>query len=384
MQRETVDIFIAGGGPAGLIAAAAFAHAGASVLLADPGPPPGPGRARDLRSTAFLHPARALFDAIGLWDELAPKATDLRALRIVDLAGDPPAIRTERSFQGADLAGDQAAAPLGWNFMNDDIRAAVLTHLGRQPGVELAWGCGFAGLVDRSAEALVTLTDGRRLSARLAVAADGRASPLREAAGIAVQTTRYGQKALAFAVTHALPHDGISTELYLDGGPFTIVPLPDHDGAPASAVVWMNPGPRAVALAGLTPEAFGRRDHPSQRRRAGADAAGLATGDLAGGDAKGAAADRGTGGADRRGGACAAADRGAGAEHQRQRHRRAGAADPCRPRRPGRTGDAGGLRACPPARYRRPRHRHRPLQPRHPLARRRGPGPAPHRPGRGA
>lgn len=63
---------------------------------------------------------------------------------------------------------------------------------------------------------------------------------MREAAGIEVQTTRYGQKALAFAVTHDLPHENVSTEIHRTGGPFTLVPLPDLDGRPSSAIVWME------------------------------------------------------------------------------------------------------------------------------------------------
>ena len=90
----------------------------------------------------------------------------------------------------------------------------------------------------------------------LAVAADGRASPLREAKGITAEITRYGQKALAFVVTHAVPHDNVSTEIYLSGGAFTLVPLADHDGQPASAVVWMNDGRRAAELASMDAEAF--------------------------------------------------------------------------------------------------------------------------------
>ena len=108
----------------------------------------------------------------------------------------------------------------------------------------------------RDAEAIVTLSDGTRVSARLAVAADGRASTLRAAAGIPVRTLTYGQKALAFAVTHPLPHQNVSTEVHRSGGPFTLVPLPDRDGTPASAVVWMERGPEVARLAALPTEAF--------------------------------------------------------------------------------------------------------------------------------
>ena len=56
---------------------------------------------------------------------------------------------------------------------------------------------------------------------RLLIAADGRSSPMREAAGISVSTQRYGQKALAFTVSHPVPHDNISTEIHRTGGPWS-------------------------------------------------------------------------------------------------------------------------------------------------------------------
>ncbi len=75
---------------------------------------------------------------------------------------------------------------------------------------------------------------------QLVIGADGRHSPVRQAAGIESKTTRYGQKAVTFAVTHEAPHNNVSTEIHRSGGPFTLVPLPDHDGKPCSAVVWMK------------------------------------------------------------------------------------------------------------------------------------------------
>jgi len=128
--------------------------------------------------------------------------------------------------------------------------------LATMPGVDLRLGTGFARILTREREARVTLSDGTRLAARLAVAADGRASPLRTALGIGVDTIRYGQKALAFAVTHDVPHDNVSTELYHRGGAFVLVPLPDHGGKPASAVVWMHDARAALDIAALPKAEF--------------------------------------------------------------------------------------------------------------------------------
>lgn len=256
MTREKRDIFISGAGIAGLTAAISLARAGFSVTLADPAPPPGDGReaAADLRSTAFLQPARALLDEAGLWQHLAAQATPLEVLRVIDCSGDPPEPVAERAFRSDDL-GEPA---FGWNLPNWLTRSVLAEAAAETPGLDLRLGTGFSNLLTRESAALVTLTDGMRLEARLAIAADGRASPLREAAGIETSVTRYGQKALAFAVTHEIPHDNVSTELYHEGGAFVLVPLPDHDGRPASAVVWMQDGPEAVRLAELPDREFGK------------------------------------------------------------------------------------------------------------------------------
>lgn len=254
MSRVETDIFISGGGIAGLVAAAAFGRAGFSVDVAEPAPPAETAEAEgsDLRSTAYLQPARRLLEKAGLWEHLAPHATPLDALRVIDTAGWPPEIRTTREFAAHDIGEE----PFGWNLPNWLTRKVLTEAIAGMERVTLRLGSGFAGLVARDAEARIALTCGARLTARLAVACDGRASPLREAAGIGVSTTRYGQKALAFAVTHDVPHHNVSTEIYNAGGAFTLVPLPDVKGQPASAVVWMNDGPRAVQLLHADPAAF--------------------------------------------------------------------------------------------------------------------------------
>ena len=254
MERRDVDIFISGGGIAGLTAAASFSKLGLSVVIADPSPPPksADSEGSDLRSTAFLEPAQKLLAEIDLWPALAAHATPLETLRVIDCQGDPPTIRTERAFQSADLG----APAFGWNLPNWLTRNLLTEQLNAAQNVDLRLGTGFRGLLTREREAIVTLTDKTQIRARLAIAADGRDSPLREAANIPVKTTRYGQKALAFIATHAAPHNNISTELYLSGGAFTLVPLPDQGGDPASAVIWMNDGPAAAHLMTLGDQEF--------------------------------------------------------------------------------------------------------------------------------
>ena len=251
---DNSDIFISGGGVAGLTAAAAFGTAGFRVTIVEPTPPITDAQTdgADLRTTAFLQPAVQVLATAGLWASLAQHATPLQTMRIIDAGGDTVEPRMTRDFDAAEIS-DQ---PFGWNLPNWLLRREMVARLAHLPNVDFRTGLGFARMLSRTDHAIVTLTDGSRLTARLVIAADGRASAVRQAAGITVRTMRYGQKALTFAVTHPIPHGNVSTEIHRMGGPFTLVPLPDRDGLPCSAVVWMNTGPEVIRLQALADTVF--------------------------------------------------------------------------------------------------------------------------------
>jgi 2-octaprenyl-6-methoxyphenol hydroxylase len=253
-ERTSTDIFMSGGGVAGLTAAAAFGAAGFSVIITDPMPPitDSATDGADLRTTAFLQPARDFLDSAGLWDRLAPFATPLQSMRIVDAGGADPTPRVTRDCDAADISD----LPFGWNLPNWLLRREILARLAELPNVDFRAGVGFASMLTRTSEARVTLTDNTAISAKLVIGADGRTSPVRAAAGITAKTTRFGQSAVTFAVTHAVPPYPTSPEVHRTGGPFTLVPLPDHEGRPCSAVVWMDNTAEAQRLSTLPDDAF--------------------------------------------------------------------------------------------------------------------------------
>jgi len=250
-MAETTDILIAGGGPAGLAAAAVFGAAGFGVVCVDPNAPVTEETAEgaDTRTTAILQPGRELLVQAGAWQHLEKHATALQVMQIMDASSDGSVLK---AFDAADL-GDM---PFGWNLPNWLLRRELLKSLNNLTNVSFRPGVGFSGYVPRMREARVRLSDGTSVSAKLVIGADGRSSAARAAAGIDVKTTRYGQKALAFAVTHPIPHDNVSTEIHRSGGPFTFVPLPDLNGKPRSAVVWMERSAEAERLGKLEEKSF--------------------------------------------------------------------------------------------------------------------------------
>ena len=254
MAHVTSDIVVSGGGVAGLTAACAFGAAGFSVTLIEPTPPVTDAGAAgaDLRTTAFLMPSVDVLQAAGLWARLAPFAAPLQIMRIIDAGGADPTPRLTRDFDAADV-GDK---PFGYNLPNWLLRREMVARLADLPNIRFVQGQSCTGLTTRETEAIIRLSNGEVIRARLAIAADGRASTLRTAAGIGVKTIPYAQKAIVFAVGHDTPHGNISTEIHRTGGPFTLVPLQDQNGRPASSVVWMETAENAARLMALDDAAF--------------------------------------------------------------------------------------------------------------------------------
>ena len=243
---DNADILVAGGGIAGMSAAARLAADGHKIVLVDPAPENAPPT--DRRTTAYLQPAIATLGKAEIWDALQAEGAPLATMRIIDAGGAVREVRETADFTAQSTGHDV----FGWNIPNIPARAALLNKLQSLPNVRLCLGTGVADYVGRSDCAFVRLTDGEQVKARLVVAADGRHSTLRSLAGIDVRRWEYGQHAQVFSVKHSSPHDGVSTEIHRTGGPLTLVPMPDHDGKPCSAVVWMTRSARAMRLKSLS------------------------------------------------------------------------------------------------------------------------------------
>ncbi|MEK9725336.1 MAG: FAD-dependent monooxygenase, partial [Rhodospirillaceae bacterium] len=99
---------------------------------------------------------------------------------------------------------------------------------------------------------------GATVRARLAVAADGRASATRVAAGIGVTSWTYDQTAIVCTVRHDRHHGGIAHERFLPAGPFAILPLAGDppDAGNRSSLVWTERADLAPAMMALDEAGF--------------------------------------------------------------------------------------------------------------------------------
>lgn len=266
VPMQTTSAAVIGGGPAGLVAALALAHFGVPAVLIAPAPslsfPASAGEksgsrpgAVDNRTSALMRPSVLALEALGVWPRCRDHAAPLRVMRIVDDTGRlwrAPEVR----FEAAEI-GLEAFA---WNVENVRLVAALWERVAAQTSlIHLATSA--TSLSIGTSGVIVTFTDGSKVHCQLAVAADGRNSICRAAAGIGTDTRSYPQTALTFTLAHTRPHRDISTEFHTAHGPFTLVPLPGS----RSSLVWVADSDEAQSLCALAGAALDaeieRRSH---------------------------------------------------------------------------------------------------------------------------
>jgi 2-octaprenyl-6-methoxyphenol hydroxylase len=242
--RETSDVIVAGGGPAGLSAALALGRSGVSVTVVDPVGNP----ADDRRTSALMVASITMLDELDVWADCVGDAAPLEHMRIIDDTG--RLFRAPTVEFSADEIGEQA---FGWNIPNSVLVAALRRRIAEIPSVQLVTGS--IETVDLDEDfAEVRLADGTTLTAPLVGAADGRNSLCRSAAGIDVDTWAYDQAATVVNLKHQKPHGFVSTEFHRPAGPFTLVPLPGN----RSSLVWVEPRKIAEAMADFDDEWLAR------------------------------------------------------------------------------------------------------------------------------
>ena len=245
-EAKNIDIAVVGAGPAGIAAALALAHGGASVALIGLPPAASAPRALDTRTAALLESSIDMLKALGLWDALLPHAAPLKAIRIIDASGN--LLRAPDVEFSANELGLEA---FGYNIANTALvdvlysQAAAALPLLQPSNVDL--------IALAPDEARLSGKQGWQISARLVVGADGRNSICREAGHIPASVQQDEQAAIATSFTHAAPHRGVSIELHRKGGSVTTVPL---TGAFSSSVIWVGESAEIDGLMRLDAKGF--------------------------------------------------------------------------------------------------------------------------------
>jgi len=245
---DRADIIILGGGLVGLALASALDSSGISAIVVDPADPDQRlGAAFDGRTSAVSSSSMRMLRTIGVADHLPEPGCPIRRIAVADglkpggLHFDPPENDDE---------------PLGWMHENRHLRTALRARAEAGSNSWLLWKSQILN-VDRGQHGvIIDLADGRRLSAPLLVAADGRNSPAREAAGIRMARWRYDHQAIVSTLNHERSHDNVAYEIFFPTGPFALLPMEDDSAGHRSAIVWSVPSDDAQGWLSLSDQDF--------------------------------------------------------------------------------------------------------------------------------
>jgi 2-octaprenyl-6-methoxyphenol hydroxylase len=246
------DILIAGGGLNGLAAATALAGPNAlrpsRVVLADAKDPHDFANQQfDGRASAITASSRRMLEVLGVWDRLAGNAEPMREITVTDAK-----LGAARPVLLHFLESQRAHEPSAYMVENRFLYAALLDTALSSANIEIRPETRIETFRFGPGLADAKLADGSSISAALIVAADGRDSPARKAAGIDVVGWPYGQSAIVATVAHEWPHGGRAEEHFLPAGPFAILPLPGH----RSSIVWTEETEKAGQIMALDDAGF--------------------------------------------------------------------------------------------------------------------------------
>lgn len=221
------DVVIVGGGLAGLSLAAALRRSALSVALVEGRAPVFP-ELWDTRIYA-ISPANAGFlGALGVWDRL--DAARIEAVRTMEIHGDAGG-RLDFTAYGCGVP------ELAWILESSLMQRELWETVKRQANLSLLCPARPQALTIGPDAAVLSLEDGRRLSARLIVAADGAESWTRAAAGVAVRFDPYDQQGVVANFATELPHRGTAFQWFRADGVLAWLPLPGK----RISMVWSAP-----------------------------------------------------------------------------------------------------------------------------------------------
>jgi 2-octaprenyl-6-methoxyphenol hydroxylase len=244
------DFLIVGGGLNGPVLALALARSGLTSTVIDAQPAAKLATdGFDGRSYALALASVRLLQHLGLWDTIADNAQPMLEIKVSDgRAGEGPLSPFHLHFDHAEIE----EGPMGHMVEDRHLRQAVLELLDRNPLITRLNDARVVAQAAGSQGITVTLDDGKTLTGRVLVGADGRKSGTAERAGITRTGWDYGQTALVCAIAHDLPHHGIAHQFFMPPGPLAILPLTGD----RSSIVWSETHANAAAFHALDDNAY--------------------------------------------------------------------------------------------------------------------------------
>lgn len=212
------------------------------VAIIESSPPPAfsPDQPHDLRVSALSIASKHILETVGAWNGIAKRRLcPFRRMRVWETAGD------------TEFCSDDINYPeLGYIVENRITQIALLERAQEFDNIELICPASISKINYIAGKATeVELRDGRLLSAKVLVAADGGQSRVRQTVGLGVTSWDYKQHALVIYIETAYEQQDITWQRFVPSGPQAFLPLTGHYGS----IVWYNSPDEVNRLKALSP-----------------------------------------------------------------------------------------------------------------------------------
>ena len=245
-RAADTELVIIGGGVVGGAMALLAASGGIDCILVERNRRPAvEASAEDARVLAMTLASRNILFGAQAWQRLEARDIGLfRHMRVWDENG-----AGSLFFDSADIGQPALGYIVRQNLLVDaleSVRAGL-------PGLSVYAGAEPAALQNAGNTVRVDLDDGRSVSAKLLVAADGTGSTIRQLAGIGYPIHRYRQTAVAGIVRTELKHEQVARQRFLTNGPLAFLPMAEPN---LCGVVWSTAPGHADELLALDQATF--------------------------------------------------------------------------------------------------------------------------------
>ena len=239
------ELLIVGGGVVGGAMALLAAANGMECILVERSTAGATGTAaEDARVLALTPASRNILSVVRAWQQLAQQPGLFKHMQVWDENG-----AGSLHFDSADIGQSTLAYTVRQTVL---VRALEAVRAGL-PGVTLCAGAEPVGLIDDHKAIRVTLSDGRELSTKLLVGADGTGSKIRQLAGIEYRVRQYRQTAVASIVRTEMNHGQVARQRFMTDGPLAFLPLAEPN---CCGVVWSTAPGHAAELLAMDKAAF--------------------------------------------------------------------------------------------------------------------------------
>lgn len=238
------DLIIVGGGMVGASLAIALKNSPLRIAMIEAFPYQSVQQpSYDDRGIALSYGSQVIFEAIGIWSQLASYSTPIKKIHVSD-----------RGHFGVTrlAADDEGVSALGQVITARNIGYVLSQAITQQTHLELICPARVSAVQQHNDYVDLTLDSEQKLTAKLIVAADGGHSTIRQLLGLGALERDYQQTAITANITPERPHLNKAYERFTDTGPIALLPMSDN----RCSLVWTVNSGDETKLLELTEQHF--------------------------------------------------------------------------------------------------------------------------------